>query len=101
MSFDPYHCFLKIWESIRTPNSQSGSSLGSVEVHSFTLSHTPESMKCDFQASFLAHTFASLCFGREPKARVATHILGKLLMKATTLLHMTSLRALDKTLGEK
>jgi hypothetical protein len=29
-------------------------------------------MKCDSQASLLAHTFASLCFGHEPKVRVAT-----------------------------
>jgi hypothetical protein len=29
-------------------------------------------MKCDSQASLLARTFASLCFGRKPKARVAT-----------------------------
>jgi len=28
-------------------------------------------MKCDPWASYLARTFASLCFGREPKARVA------------------------------
>jgi hypothetical protein len=27
-------------------------------------------MKCDSQASLLARTFSSLCFGREPKARV-------------------------------
>jgi hypothetical protein len=30
-------------------------------------------MKCDFQASLLARTFASPCFGREPKARVVTN----------------------------
>jgi len=42
-----------------------------VEVHSFTLSHTPGSMKCDSWASLLARTFASLCLGHEPKARVA------------------------------
>jgi hypothetical protein len=32
---------LKIWESTGTPNSQAGSSLGSVRVHSLTLSFTP------------------------------------------------------------
>jgi hypothetical protein len=37
MSFDPCDCFLKN----RKSNSQSGSSLGRVEVHSLTLSHTP------------------------------------------------------------
>jgi hypothetical protein len=71
MGFNPYNYSLKSgvhWDS----NSQSGSSLGSVEVHSLTLSHIPESMKCDFWASLLARTFVSLCLGHEPKARVAT-----------------------------
>ncbi len=39
-------------------NTQDGSSLGSVKCYSW--------------ASFLAHTFASPCLGREPKARVVT-----------------------------
>jgi hypothetical protein len=34
MSFDPCNCPLKIWESIWYSNSQNGSSLGSVRVHS-------------------------------------------------------------------
>jgi hypothetical protein len=29
-------------------------------------------MKCDSRASFLAHTFANTCLGREPKAKVPT-----------------------------
>jgi len=29
-------------------------------------------MKCDSQPSHLAHTFASPCFGREPKVTIAT-----------------------------
>jgi hypothetical protein len=29
-------------------------------------------MKCDSQASLLAHTFANLYFGHEPKVKVAT-----------------------------
>jgi hypothetical protein len=53
-------------------NSQRGSPLGSVWVHSFTFSYTPRSMKCNSRASFLTHTFASPCFGREPKAKVTT-----------------------------
>ncbi len=53
-------------------NSQSGSSLGSVGVHSLTLSHTFEDMKCDSWASLLARTFVSPCLGCEPKVRVAT-----------------------------
>jgi len=32
-------------------------------------------MKCDSQASLLAHTFASPCLGREPKAKVETYHL--------------------------
>jgi hypothetical protein len=31
-------------------------------------------MKCDSRASFLAHTFASPCFGHEPKVKVATKV---------------------------
>jgi hypothetical protein len=38
LGFDPCNCSLKIQKSTRTPNSQSGSSIGSVKVHSFTLS---------------------------------------------------------------
>ncbi len=37
ISFDPCNCTLKIWESIWDSNSQYGSSLGSVRVHSLTL----------------------------------------------------------------
>jgi hypothetical protein len=44
-----------------------------VGIHALTLSYTPRSMKCDFQASLLGCTFASPCFGHEPKARVATN----------------------------
>jgi len=29
-------------------------------------------MKCDSRVSLLAHTFASPCLGRKPKAKVAT-----------------------------
>jgi hypothetical protein len=56
-------------------NSQSGSSLGSARVHSLTLSYTPENMKCDSQASFLACTFASPCVECKPKVRVVTPII--------------------------
>jgi hypothetical protein len=40
LGFDPCNLFLKIQESTGTPNSQSGSCLGSVRVHSPTLSFT-------------------------------------------------------------
>jgi hypothetical protein len=53
-------------------NLQSGSSLGSVKVHSLTLSYIPKSMKCDSWTSLLARTFTSPYLSREPKARVAT-----------------------------
>jgi hypothetical protein len=53
-------------------NSQNGSSIGSVGVHSLTLSYTLRSMKCDSRTSFVARTFASPWIGHKPKARVAT-----------------------------
>jgi len=43
-----------------------------VGVHSLTFSYIPGSMKCDFQVSFLAHTFTSPCLGHKAKVRVAT-----------------------------
>jgi hypothetical protein len=43
-----------------------------LSVDSFILSYTPKSMRCDSQASLLAHTLASPCLGHEPKAKVAT-----------------------------
>ncbi len=49
--------------------------IGECGVHSFTLSHIPKSMKCDFRASFLVRTFVCPCLGHEPKARVATPII--------------------------
>jgi hypothetical protein len=75
MSFDPCHCSLKIWKSIWDFNSKNGSSLRSVKVHFLTLFCTPKSMRWDFWASFLAHTLASPCLGREPKVRVAINNL--------------------------
>jgi hypothetical protein len=41
MSFDPCNCTMKIRESIWDSNSEHGSSLGSVRVHSFTLFALP------------------------------------------------------------
>jgi len=57
-------------------NSQSRSSLGNVRVHSFTLSYTTKSMRCDSQAFLLAHNLASLYLGCKPKAEVATTTIG-------------------------
>jgi hypothetical protein len=53
-------------------NFQSGSSFGSVRVHSVTVSYTLGSMRCDSRAFLLACTLVSLCLGREPKATIAT-----------------------------
>ncbi len=53
-------------------NSQNGSSLGSVKVHSLTLSYTLGSMRCDSRASLLARNLASPYHGRNPKVRVTT-----------------------------
>jgi hypothetical protein len=72
MSFDPCNIFLKIWESIGIPTPKVGAHLGVWRFIPFTHSHTLGNMKCDSWVSFLARTFASLCLGRKPKARVAT-----------------------------
>jgi hypothetical protein len=62
------------WDS----NSQNGSSLRSVKVHSLTPFCTPGSMRCDFWASLLACNLASLCLGCEPKVKVVIIMLGNL-----------------------
>ncbi len=67
MNFDPCNHLLKVWESIEIH-------LG---VWRFIPSHFPHfhtlgSMKCDSRVSRLAHTFASVCLGCEPKVRVVT-----------------------------
>ncbi len=68
MSFDPYNCLLKIWESI-------GILIPEVRAHlrvwGFIPSHSQE-YEMWLPGSFLAHNFASPCLGREPKARVVT-----------------------------
>jgi len=70
--FGPLKLLFEYLRVHQDSNSQNGSSFGNVEVHSLTLSYIPESMRCDCWASFLAHTFASPCFGRKPKVRVVT-----------------------------
>jgi hypothetical protein len=49
-------------------------------------------MKYDSWASLLAHSFASPCFGCEPKVRVATKVVAK---------HTTVLLQTNKEDGEK
>ncbi len=46
-----------------------------MRVHSLTLSYIHGNMRCDSRASLLARTLASLYFGYEPKAKVATFVL--------------------------
>jgi hypothetical protein len=55
-------------------------------------------MKCDFEASLLVFTFASLCLGHEPKGKVVTpcssfkywyvHFHGETCMREQALTHM-------------
>jgi hypothetical protein len=71
ISFDPCNCPLKIRESIGTPTPKVGAHLrmwGSF-LHTFLHSWEHEMW---LPCSLLAHTFTSPCFGREPKAKVAT-----------------------------
>jgi hypothetical protein len=71
MGFDPCNCSLKIRESIWDFNSQHGSSLGSVRVHSLTLFAFPGVCNVTFGSLNLA----TPCLGREPKAKVMTSII--------------------------
>ncbi len=75
MNFEPSNCSLKIWDSVRIPNSQSGSPLGSVWAHSITLFHTPGSVNVtaklhSWLAPFHALAFQYPFLGYEPKVRV-------------------------------
>jgi hypothetical protein len=72
----------------RNSNSQSGSSLGNVKVHSLVLFCIPGNMKHDSQTSLLARTFASLCFGHKPKAKVATGSIFGCLINLRVKLYM-------------
>jgi hypothetical protein len=74
MGFDLYNRSLKIRKSIETPTPKMGVHLGvwRFNFHTFPYFQPIRSMKCDSRASFWAHTFASPCLGREPKAKVAT-----------------------------
>jgi hypothetical protein len=101
LSFDFSNCFLKFWESTKTPSPKVGVVSGVwvfTPSHSLKLSNTPGSMWCDSRAyscldprassclnsrtsscfnswtSSWPATLQPLCLGREPKARVATTI---------------------------
>jgi hypothetical protein len=69
----PLQLISKYLGAHRDYNSQSGSSLRSVRVHSLTLSCTPGSMRCGSRNPLSAHTLASPCLGCKPKVRVTTY----------------------------
>jgi hypothetical protein len=73
MGFDPCNCVLKIWESIWDSNSYNGSSLGSVRIHALTFFALSGACDLTPQVFLLACNLATPCFGREPKAKVATY----------------------------
>jgi len=72
MEFWPLQSLLEDSGVHQNSNSQSGSSMGSVKVHSLTLSYILGSMRCDSQASLLACNLANPHLGRKPKAKVVT-----------------------------
>jgi hypothetical protein len=74
IEFWPLKSLSKVLEVHRDSISQSGSCLGSVRVHSLTLSYTPKSMWCDSRASSWLATLQPFCFGHKPKAMVATQM---------------------------
>jgi len=75
--FWPLQLLFENLEIHQDSNSQSGSSLGGVGVHSLTLSHIS-------WASLLARTLASPCFGYEPKARVVIMKIYKTLITGSS-----------------
>jgi hypothetical protein len=74
MNFNLSNCFMKIWESIGSPNwdynSQNGSPIGSVWAHSLTISCTPKSVNVIPMLHFQPAPFHALCFRHKPKVRV-------------------------------
>jgi hypothetical protein len=75
MGFDPWNCTLKIWESFWDSNSQHGSSLGSVRVHALTLFALLGACEVTSGSPSWPATLQALCFGHEPKAKVATTLI--------------------------
>jgi hypothetical protein len=73
MSFDPCNHALKIWESIWDSNSQHGSSLGSVKVHSLTLFALPGTCEMTPESPFWPTTLQPPCLSHEPEAKVVTN----------------------------
>jgi hypothetical protein len=75
LSFDPWNCSLKFWESTKTPFPKVEVALGVwgfTPSYSLTLSYTPGSMWCDSRGSSWPATLLPFCLGYKPKAKVAT-----------------------------
>jgi len=75
MSFDPCNRLLTVRDSIRTPTSQSGGSIGSV---GFIPSHTlalPGSMKCDSRAHSWPAPLQTLSLVMNPRLRLQQDIV--------------------------
>jgi hypothetical protein len=70
MSFDPYNCTMKIWKSIWDSNSQHGSSLGSVRVHSLTLFALPEACEVTPESFSWPATLQPLALVVNPRLRL-------------------------------
>ncbi len=72
MGFDLCNGALKIRESFWDSNSQHRSSLGNVRVHALTLFAFPLACEVTFECPSWPASLQPPCFGRKPKARVAT-----------------------------
>jgi hypothetical protein len=72
MGFDPCNHVLKIWKSIWDFNSQHGSLLGSVRVHSLTFFVLLGACDVTPMSFSWPATLHPPCLGVEPKARVTT-----------------------------
>jgi hypothetical protein len=71
----PFQLLSKNLKVYQDSNFQSESPIRNVWVHSFTLSHTPESVGCDSSVAFPARTFPCPYFHHKPKAKVVTIFL--------------------------
>jgi hypothetical protein len=76
MGFDPCTCALKIWESIWESNSQHGSSLGSVRVHSYTLFALPKAREMTHKSPYWPATLQPLTLVASPRLKLRHFWLG-------------------------
>ncbi len=70
MGFDPCNHVLKIWEFIWDSNSQHGSSLGSVRVHSLTLFALPGACDVTLESLFWPATLQPFASVASPRLRL-------------------------------